>query len=55
MSINYFKRDRKCVDFFSYLFVTPKSPPDVASLLLLFAGLTIKDYGGEQERKGKQK
>jgi len=53
MSINYFQRDRKDVDFFSYLFVTPNSPPTVPSLLLMFAGLTIKDYG--EQRKEKQK
>ena len=50
MSINYFQRDRNDVDFFSYLFVTLNSPPALASVLF-FAGLTIKDYGGEQ-RKG---
>jgi hypothetical protein len=53
MPIHYFQRDRKDVDFFSYLFVTLNSPPALASLLF-FAGLMIKDYGGEQ-RKEKQK
>jgi hypothetical protein len=36
-------------------FLTVASTPCSCVCVLFFAGLTIKDYGGEQERKGKQK